>query len=179
MGRVSSPHFSSGPFEGEAIYAVAPQGLNSLGNPIYRWTDAKKVMDEATGRSALSLAGEQFNWMMVNRSPNDGMVYALVYAAKAGFPSRGDSWMGGNVLFAFDGQTSSSPGWLPAPKWHVVLPTAAVGLTPIPGGPRGVFVGANTDDTTGADRGGVIHHYTKDGLEIGTFKSAPVFGVEG
>ncbi|HET9523660.1 MAG TPA: FlgD immunoglobulin-like domain containing protein [Terrimicrobiaceae bacterium] len=171
--------FPPGPFEGEAIYAIAPEGLNSLGNPIYRWTDAKKVMDEATGRSTLGLAGEQFNWMMVNRSPNDGMVYALVYAAKAGFPSRGGSWMGGNVLFAFDGQTSSSPAWLPAPKWHVVLPTASVGMAPIPGGPGGVFVGANTDDTTGADRGGVIHHYTKDGLLIGTFKSAPAFGVEG
>ena len=54
------------------------------GNPIYRWTDAKKVMDEATGRSTLGLAGEQFNLMMVNRSPNDGMVYALVYAAENG-----------------------------------------------------------------------------------------------
>jgi hypothetical protein len=107
------------------------------------------------------------------------MVYALAYAAKAGLPSRGGSWMGGNVLFAFDGQTSSTPAQLAAPKWLVPLPTAAVGMTPIPGGPGGVFVGANTDDTTGADRGGVIHHYTKDGLLIGSFKSAPAFGVEG
>ena len=170
--------FPPGAFEGQAIYAIAP-GQSDLGNPTYQWTSAVKVMDEATGRAALGLAGEQFNWMMVNRSPNDGMVYALAYAAKAGLPSRGGSWMGGNVLFAFDGQTSSTPAQLAAPKWLVPLPTAAVGMTPIPGGPGGVFVGANTDDTTGADRGGVIHHYTKDGLLIGSFKSAPAFGVEG
>jgi Divergent InlB B-repeat domain/FlgD Ig-like domain len=171
--------FPPGPFEGEAIYTIAPRGLNALGNPVYQWTDAVQVMDEATGRNALGLAGEQFHWMMVNRSPNDGMVYALAYAAKAGLPLREASWMGGNVLFAFDGQTSSSPAPLPTPKWHVVLPTAAVGMTPIPGGAGGVFVGANTDDTTGAHRDGTIHHYTKDGLLIGTFKSAPAFGVEG
>ena len=44
------------PFEGEALYAIPPQGVNNLGNPIYHWSGAVKVMDGDTGRNALGLA---------------------------------------------------------------------------------------------------------------------------
>ena len=89
------------PFEGEALYAIPPQGVNNLGNPIYHWSGAVKVMDGDTGRNALGLAsGEAFEWKMTGRS-DDGMVYALASTSKAGFPQDGGAWMGGNVLFCF------------------------------------------------------------------------------
>ena len=73
---------ASDPWEGEAMYAIPSQGLNNLGNPIYSWRDAVKVMDADTGRNALNLAGtENFEWKMVGRS-DDGMVYALAWSNK-------------------------------------------------------------------------------------------------
>lgn len=161
--------FPPGPFEAKAIYAIAPQGLNTQGNPIYRWANAVKVMDEATGRNALGVTGGEFNWMMVNRS-DDGMVYSLAYSNDPAYPQDGARWMGGNVLFGFEGQTSATPTPLGAPKWHVVLPERSVGMTPIPGGKGGVFVGI------GPVSRGTIGHYTKDGLLIGSFKVAPKYG---
>ena len=74
---------ASYPFEGEALYAIAPQGLNALGNPIYTWSDAVKVMDADTGRNALALAGEEaFEWKMAGRS-DEGMVYALAWSEQS------------------------------------------------------------------------------------------------
>lgn len=156
-------------YEAKAIYAIPPQGLNARGNPVYRWAGAVKVMDEATGRNALGITGGEFNWMMVNRS-NDGMVYSLAYTDNGAYPQDGARWMGGNVLFAFEGQTGNSPQPLGAPKWHVVLPERSVGMTPIPGGPGGVFVGIGPQDR------GAIGHYTRDGLLVGKLRVAPQFG---
>ena len=156
------------PFEGEALYAIPPQGLNNLGNPIYSWTGAVKVMDAATGRNALSLAAaQQFEWKMAGRS-DDGMVYALAWSNRAGLSQDGGAWMGGNVLFGFrhpDGETPSSLG---SPQWCVGLPKQSVGMVPIPGGPGGVLVGIDPGR-------GTVGHYTKDGLLIGSMKTAKEF----
>lgn len=157
------------PFEAKAIYAIPHQGLNSQGNPIYRWANAVKVMDEATGRNALGVTGGEFNWMMVNRS-NDGMVYSLAYSDSSAYPQNGARWMGGNILFGWSGQTGSAPAPLGTPTWHVVLPERSVGMSPIPGGPGGVFVGI------GPASRGTIGHYTRDGLLIGSFQVAPKYG---
>ena len=156
------------PFEGEALYAIPPQGVNNLGNPIYHWSGAVKVMDGDTGRNALGLAsGEAFEWKMTGRS-NDGMVYALASTSKAGFPQDGGAWMGGNVLFGFQQSNLLSPAWLGAPKWRVVLPKKSVGMVPIPGGPGGVLVGIDPSR-------GTVGHYTKEGLLIGSMKTTPPF----
>ena len=119
------------PFEGEARYAIPPQGLNNLGNPIYSWTGAVKVMDAATGRSALSrpLPKTSNGRWRVDRTTR--MVYALAWSNRAGLSQDGGAWMGGNVLFGFrhsDGQTPSSLG---LPKWCVALPKQSVGMVPI------------------------------------------------
>lgn len=159
-----------GPFEAKAIYAIPPGGLNALGNPIYRWAHAVKVMDEETGRQAIGMEpGQEFNWQMVNRS-DDGMVYSLAYAAKPELPQDGARWMGGNMLFGFEGQTGAEPEPLGAPKWQVVLPERAVGMTPIPGGPGGVFVGILP-----ATRA-TIGYSTRDGLLVRSFQADGAFG---
>ncbi len=159
-----------GPFEAKAIYAIPPHGLNAQGNPIYLWADAVKVMDEDTGRAAAGMSpGQEFNWMMVNRS-DDGMVYSLAFGDRPGLPQNGARWMGGNVLFGWDSKSAASPSPLGAPKWHVTLPERSVGMTPIPGGPGGVFVGIYPWNRA------TIGHYTKNGLLIGSFNADTVFG---
>jgi PA14 domain/Divergent InlB B-repeat domain len=155
-------------FEGEALYAIPPQGLNNLGNPIYSWSGAVKVMDADTGRNALGLAsGEGFEWKMTGRAP-DGMVYALASSSKAGLPQDGGWWMGGNVLFGFQQPNLLAPAPLGAPKWRVALPKKSVGMVPIPGGPGGVLVGIDPGR-------GTVGHYTKEGLLIGSMKTSPTF----
>ncbi len=157
------------PFERNSIYVIPPQGLNSKGIPIYRWANAVKVMDEQTGRDALGQTDGTFNWMMVNRSP-DGMVYALAASSMESLPQNGARWMGGNVLFAFDGGTAAAPAPLSAPKWQITLPEKSVGMSPIPGGPGGVMVGIHPQ------KRGTIGHYSRDGLLIGSFGVSPEFG---
>ena len=159
---------ASDPWEGEAMYAIPSRGLNNLGNPIYSWRDAVKVMDADTGRNALNLAGtENFEWKMVGRS-DDGMVYALAWSNRTGLPQNGGLWMGGNVLFGFLQAGGSTPTSLGQPKWRVVLPKQSVGMVPIPGGPGGVLVGIDPGR-------GTVGHYTKDGLLIGSMKTSAEF----
>jgi hypothetical protein len=127
---------ASYPFEGEALYAIPPQGVNNLGNPVYRWSSAVKVTDGGIGRNALGLASsEAFEWKMTGRS-DDGMVYALAWTNKAGLPQNDAAWMGGNVLFGFQQSDIQTPAWLGAPKWRAILPKKSVGMIPIPGGAR-------------------------------------------
>jgi PA14 domain/Chitobiase/beta-hexosaminidase C-terminal domain/Divergent InlB B-repeat domain/FlgD Ig-like domain len=159
---------ASYPSDGEAIYVIPCQGLNSIGNPIYSWRDVVKVMDAATGRNALNLAAaESFEWKMSGKS-EDGMVYALAWSNKTGLPQDGAAWMGGNVLFGFWQPDAQTPTTLGEPKWRVVLPKQSVGMVPIPGGPGGVLVGIDPGR-------GTVGHFTKDGLLIGSMKSSPQF----
>jgi Divergent InlB B-repeat domain/FlgD Ig-like domain len=163
--RIPDPDY---PFEGEALYAIPPQGLNNLGNPIYSWSGAVKVMDADTGRNALGLASEErFEWKMAGRAP-DGMVYALAWTSKAGLPQDNGAWMGGNVLFGFRQSNLPDPTPLGMPKWRVALPKQSVGMAPIPGGPGGVLVGIDLGRA-------IVGHYTKEGLLIGSMKSSPTF----
>jgi hypothetical protein len=160
---------ASYPFEGEALYAIPPQGsLNNLGNPVYSWSSAVKVVDGVTGRNARSLtSGEAFEWKMTGRS-DDGMVYALAWTNKAGLPQNDAAWMGGNVLFGFQQSNLQTPAWLGAPKWRIILPKKSVGMIPIPGGPGGVLLGIDPSR-------GTVGHYTKEGLLIGSMKTTPPF----
>jgi hypothetical protein len=158
----------SDPFEGEALYVIRPQGLNTLGNPIYSWSGAVNVMDADTGRNALGLtSNENFEWKMTGRS-DDGMVYALAWTSKAGLPQDDAAWMGGNVLFGFQQSNLQDPEFLGPPKWRVVLPKKSVGMVPIPGGQGGVLVGIDPGR-------GTVGHYTKEGLLIGSMKTSPRF----
>ncbi|HEY5707423.1 MAG TPA: PA14 domain-containing protein [Terrimicrobiaceae bacterium] len=159
---------ASYPFEGESLYAIPPQGLNSLGNPVYRWSDAVKVVNASTGRDSLGLAsGEGFEWKMAGRSDN-GLVYALAWTNKAGLPQDDAAWMGGNVLFGFQQSDLLVPTSLGAPKWRVALPKKSVGMVPIPGDAGGVLVGIDPGR-------GTVGHYTKEGLLIGSMKTTSAF----
>ena len=156
------------PFEREALYAIPPRGLNNLGNPIYSWSGAVKVMDAETGWKALGLPSDEgFEWKMTGRS-DDGMVYALAWSSKAGLPQDNALWMGGNVLFGFQQSNLLTPAPLGAPKWRIALPKKSVGMVPIPGGPGGVLVGIDPNR-------GTVGHYTKEGLLIGSMKASPPF----
>ncbi len=156
------------PFEAEALYAIAPRELNVLGYPVYRWSDAVRVADDAAGRAALGLtAAERLEWKSVGRS-DDGMVYALAWSNKAGLPQDDSAWMGGNVLFGFGPFTGTAPTVLGAPKWRVTLPKRSVGMVPIPGGRGGALVGIDPGS-------GTVGHFMKDGLLIGSMQAAARF----
>lgn len=160
------------PNEESAIYSLAPQDPDSLGNPIYDWNAAVRVVGDQAGPSALGLSkGDFFQWKLTGRSTEDGMIYGLADTKKPGAPREGGMHMGGNVLMGFQEKNADSSGEISKPQWAVVLPKKTVGLAPIPGGKGGVFVGGDPW------RGGV-RHYTKDGLLIGGFQSDPRFGTQ-
>lgn len=158
-------------FEHYSIYAIPPEGPNRQGNPIYRWESAVCVVDGRLGLQAMSIdENVERGWKLVGHS-DDGMIYALGYSKRPGTAQEGGLHMGGNTLVAFRQPDSGKVEPLTAFAWTVLLPKSSVGLSPISGGSGGVLVGGDPW------RGG-IHHYTKDGLLIGSFCSDPRFGVQ-
>jgi hypothetical protein len=158
-------------FEQYAIYAIPPGGPNEQGNPIYTWESAICVVDDAAGRAAMGVEPDvERRWKIVGHA-DDGMVYALGFSKKPGTPQEGGLHMGGNTLVAFRQPDPAKVEPIREHAWTVVLPKSSVGLSPIPGGEGGVLVGGDPW------RGGV-HHYTKDGLLIGSFFSDVRFGVQ-
>ena len=156
------------PRQESSIYAIAPEGPDDSGNPIYRWSSAKVMVTDEAGPRALGIQkGDDFQWKLAGRSIDDGMIYGLGSTRKQGTPQEGGLHMGGNVLMGFalkDGEQINDA------RWAVVLPKKTVGLAPVPGGNGGVLVGGDPW------RAGV-RHYTKDGLLIGGFQSDPRYGV--
>ncbi|HEY5741784.1 MAG TPA: hypothetical protein VIS99_04525, partial [Terrimicrobiaceae bacterium] len=160
------------PHQGSAIWAIPPKGPNKLGNPVYDWNSAVVVVNDQAGPEALDISKDDFQWKLVGRSSEDGMIYGLGKTQKkAGAPQDGGLHMGGNVLLGFREKSLDNPGEITKAAWSVVLPKMAVGLAPIPGGKGGVFIGGDPW------RGGV-RHYTKDGLLIGGFHSDQRFGTQ-
>ncbi len=162
----------SGPTEESAIYAIPPQGFNKLGNPIYDWNAPIRFVGDQVGQRALGVPkGDFFQWKLVGRSIDDGMIYGLAYIKKPGAPQEGAMHMGGNVLVGFQEKNADSSGEISKLQWSVVLPKKTVGLSPIAGGKGGVLIGGDPW------RGGV-RHYTRDGLLIGGFQSDARFGTQ-
>jgi DNA-binding beta-propeller fold protein YncE len=154
--------------EESAIYTIPPQGPDKLGNPIYDWNAAICVIGDQVGPTALGASkGDEFNWKLVGRSVEDGMIYGLADTKKSGTPQEGGLHMGGNVLMGFLENNAE----ITEPQWSLVLPKKTVGLAPIPGGKGGVLIGGDPW------RGGV-RHYTRDGLLIGGFQSDARFGTQ-
>ena len=160
------------PREESALYTILPQGPDKLGNPIYDWNSAIRVVTDEAGPAALGIKKtDDFQWKLAGRSSDDGMIYGLGDTKKAGTPQEGELHMGGNALLGFQEKNGENPEEISTPKWMIVLPKKSVGLAPIPGGSGGVFIGGDPW------RAGV-RHYTKDGLMIGGFQSDPRFGVQ-
>ena len=160
------------PREESTIYAIPPKGTDEMGNPIYSWNNAARVVSEDAGPRAIGLSkGDDFHWKLAGRSIQDGMIYGLANAKKPGAPQEDKLHMGGNVLMGFRQQNVDGLEEITQPQWSVVLPKKTVGLAAIPGGNGGVFIGGDPW------RGGV-HHYTRDGLLIGGFQSDQRFGVQ-
>ena len=160
------------PREESTIYAIPPKGMHEVGNPIYDWNSAIRVVSEDAGPGVVGLSkGDDFHWKLAGRSIEDGMIYGLAIAKKRTAPQDGMLHMGGNVLMGFRQQNVDTPEEITEPQWSLVLPKVAVGLAPIPGGNGGVFIGGDPP------RGGV-RHYTRDGLLIGGFQSDQRFGVQ-
>jgi hypothetical protein len=75
------------PTESSAIYTIPPRGTNKLGNPIYDWNDAVRVVSDTAGPDALGISkGDNFQWKLAGRSIDDGMIYGLANTKKAGAP---------------------------------------------------------------------------------------------
>lgn len=158
-------------FEHYGIYAIPPGGPDEQGNPIYTWESAVCVVDDALGRKAMGIEPDvERTWKIVGHG-KDGMLYALGFSKKPGTPQEGGLHMGGNTLVAFRQPDPEKVEPLQDYAWTAVLPKSSVGLSPIPGGKGGLFIGGDPW------RGG-IHHYTDDGLLIGSFFSDPRFGVQ-
>ena len=159
------------PRQESTVWAIAPEGPDKAGNPIYKWNSAKIVVTDAAGPGALGIAkGDDFQWKLAGRSIEDGMIYGLGHTRKLGTPQEGGLHMGGNVLMGFQVKNAENPEQISEAKWCVVLPKKTVGMSPIQGGSGGVLVGGDPW------RAG-IRHYTKDGLLIGGFQSDPRYGT--
>ena len=135
--------------ERNSVWMIPCDGLDARGNPIYDWKHATCVLP----RSALDW---QSGVKMVQHAV-DGYTYLYGSTRRKGTPQSGGAWMGGNTLAGFKGTER---------MWQVILPDVCVGLDVIPGGHSGCLVG-------GVPVKGVIHHYSQDGLLIGTVGPAP------
>ena len=172
----SSAHRRPSPIDGaggetSAIYAIPPQGPDKQGNPYYDWNSAIRVVSGETMRAALNVGRDvETHWNLVGHS-SDGMVYGLCSTKKPGAPQEGGLHMSGNVLMGFREKVPGTVEAIPEAAWSVVLPKATVGLSPINGGQGGVLVG-------GDPWRAAVHHYTKEGLLIGSFQSDPRFGAQ-
>jgi hypothetical protein len=172
----TSAHRRPSPIDGpggetSAIYAIPPQGPNKQGNPYYDWNSAIRVVSGETLRAALNVGREvEATWNLAGHS-SDGMVYGLCSTKKPGAAQEGGLHMSGNVLLGFKEKVPGTVEAIPEAAWSVMLPKATVGLCPINGGQGGVLIGGDPW------RAGV-HHYTKDGLLIGSFQSHPRFGAQ-
>jgi sugar lactone lactonase YvrE len=137
--------------EKESVWMVPMRGLNQQGNPVYDWADA---VCRIPRRAMLPPGGplDKLEPRIVQHG-EDGMTYLYAITPWPGAHQSGGLHMGGNILAGFAGEVA---------RWRTVLPETCVGLAAIPGGQGGVLVG-------GQPHGGIIHHYTADGLLIGSF----------
>jgi len=133
--------------EANSIFEIPLSGLDALGNPIYRWADAKPVVPS-----------KSLPWKIQLRTvvhAGGGLTYAYGNSTSyPGAPKNGGLWMGGNSLLAYDGGDV---------KWMVPLNQLGVGLDVVPPGPSGegggVVIGAEPA------KGG-IYYYSTDGLLV-------------
>ena len=161
---------ASDPWEAEAIYAIRSQGLNNLGNPIYSWRDAVKVADADTGRmlstspaprtsSGRWLADQTMAWFTrwLGRTRLASRKMAAVDGRECAFwisaAERVDSDFIGSAKVAR--RPAQAVSWNGADSWR----SAWRG---------GVLVGIDPGQ-------GTVGHYTKDGLLIGSMKTAAQF----
>ncbi len=100
---------------------------------------------------------------------------ARLYAGQSWFSSpRSLLHLAPTCSVGIDGPTSSSSRLAATrPKSGVVLPTASVGMAPTPGRHWRVCRRQQGRYDRCRSRRRVIHRYTKEGLLIGSFKSAP------
>ena len=137
--------------ERNSIWTLPMSSPNKLGNPVYEWKNVKRVITE-----------KNLLWpmeMQMAQHADDGRtyVYGVMNEKQPGIPKRGAVWMGGNSLACFkDAQC----------QWQIVLPAICVSLDVIPGGAGGCIIG-------GQPWKGVIHHYSSEGLLIGSVGPAP------
>lgn len=131
--------------ERNSTWMIPFAGIDALGNPIYEWKNVVNVIP--TG--ALKWDPD----MKMVQHDADGYTYVSAITKREGTPQSGGVWMSGNTLACFDGAER---------RWQIILPNIAVGMDIIPGNQGGVMIGGDPF------KGG-IHHYTRDGLLVGTW----------
>ena len=127
-----------------AIWTIPLARFDPRGNPIYDWTMARPFVPQDG-----STLGFEPN--MAQRA-EDGSVYALGWSKAWPSPKDNPFWMGGTTLVRFDASGRR--------LWAVPLPEVCVGMDTIPGGKGGVIAGSG--------RKAELHHFTADGLLIGS-----------
>ena len=148
MGRGGGP--KGDPAKVNAIWQVPLKWSSSRGLPHYDWADAKQLVPSQ------SLAWPM-SFKMAQHDADTGITYAYGYTRKESLPQPKGVWMGGNTLAAFKGKDR---------QWQITLPDICVALDVIPGGAGGCILG-------GGPWKGVVHHYTRDGLLVGTVGPDP------
>ena len=146
------------------------KGQTSLGNPVYDWNSAIRVVSDQAGPGALGISkGDDSSGSWSGVPSSDGMIYGLANTKKPGAPQEGGMHMGGNVLMGFQERNAESP--------DEITRAQMVGGAAEEDGRLGSHSGWEGRSLIGGDpwRGGV-RHYTKDGLLIGGFQSDPRFG---
>jgi len=126
----------------KAIWELPMVGVDTRGNPRYRWNSARVLVARDTTEAALTP-------LMAVRSP-EGALYALNKSVAWKEPKNAGAWMGGWVLSRHDAEGTR--------LWAVPLPEVCVGLDAVPGG--GVVVGWYEK--------GHVYHYDAEGLQLGT-----------
>ena len=135
-----------------AIWTVPRAGLDQRGNPTYDWARARQAVTKDT--SPL-----EFRPSMAQHA-EDGSIYAFGFSKAFPGPKGNPFWMGGTTLIRFDAKGKR--------LWVAKLPAVCVGMDVIPGRQGGCILGTGVSAT--------LHHYSADGLRIGSVSPGEAMG---
>lgn len=148
--------------DADCLSRIPLNGLNSAGNPVYRFQDKVVTFTrpEVQGLLGISTAVE---FQLASRA--DGDVYCLIKCKdNPAIPTDGGQWMGGNAIVCF------SPAGVA--KWGKIMPWPlwVIGMAAIDH--DGGFV-CGSNNTIGP---GTIYHFDKDGNQLKILRPDSQYG---
>jgi hypothetical protein len=149
--------------DADALAKIPLNGLNAIGNPIYRWQDAVIVLTREAVKAALGISTNP-EFQMASRS--DGDLYVMIKVANnPAWPGNFTQWMGCNAMLCL-----SPEGVV---KWAKQTPFWQIGVAALDNAAGGGFVCGSNDAPGGP---GTIYHFDKNGVQQKMLRPSAIYG---